>query len=284
MKTTPFTQKAAARRAQIGRKGLRRRPPKWIYPESVEREYQRALVDTLEELQLRVVRMLIERIPDWNAEARRNEKLSRLDDWIDDLEALMAALRLESSRIYSDPQKTATLFAEMTVAFNYKQFSKIVNAVFGVNPLLTEPWLKDQIRIFVSQNTALIKSIPQQFLNDVEGVIQRGIANGTPTSVLKKELAKRFEVSNSRAQLIAQDQIGKFNGALTQARQTNLGIGEYIWRTSEDSRVRHTHRQRNGKKFKWSKPPPDGHPGEPVRCRCYAEPVLTGLIDETELK
>lgn len=52
------------------------------------------------------------------------------------------------------------------------------------------------------------------------------------------------------------------------------GIEEYIWRTAGDNRVRPAHILRNGKKFKWDRPPLDGHPGMAIRCRCVAIPVI----------
>lgn len=47
----------------------------------------------------------------------------------------------------------------------------------------------------------------------------------------------------------------------------------YIWRTQEDRRVRATHAANNGKIFSYNIPPPTGHPGYEVNCRCYAEDV-----------
>ena len=41
-----------------------------------------------------------------------------------------------------------------------------------------------------------------------------------------------------------------------------------------DERERAHHVDREGKEFNWDKPPDDGHPGQPILCRCYAEAVL----------
>lgn len=49
--------------------------------------------------------------------------------------------------------------------------------------------------------------------------------------------------------------------------------------TSQDERVRHTHRARNGKLFAWNDPPSDGHPDIPIRCRCVAVPYTANLFD-----
>ena len=97
----------------------------------------------------------------------------------------------------------------------------------------------------------------------------------------KNELGKvsRLKAAQNRANLIARDQINKLNGQVNAIRQQNVGITHYIWRTADDDRVRPTHNARDDKKFAWDKPPSDGHPGEPINCRCYAEPVFDNLLD-----
>ncbi len=45
-------------------------------------------------------------------------------------------------------------------------------------------------------------------------------------------------ISNSRAKLLARDQVGKLNGRLTQRRQQDIGVEMYIWSTSRDERMR----------------------------------------------
>ncbi|WP_279611778.1 phage minor head protein, partial [Candidatus Sarmatiella mevalonica] len=47
----------------------------------------------------------------------------------------------------------------------------------------------------------------------------------------------------------------------------------YIWRTKEDHKVRPTHAANNGKVFSYNKPPPTGHPGRAINCRCHDEAI-----------
>jgi 2'-5' RNA ligase len=53
-----------------------------------------------------------------------------------------------------------------------------------------------------------------------------------------------------------------------------LDPDHYIWRTQHDSKVRSSHRERDGHVYAWDNPPPGGHPGEAPMCRCFAEAVL----------
>ena len=94
------------------------------------------------------------------------------------------------------------------------------------------------------------------------------------------ELEDSYGVSARRAALIARDQIGKLNGEIARERQTELGIRRYKWRSSSDERVRPEHADRDGQIFEWSDPPPDGHPGQPVQCRCWAEPLIDDLLND----
>lgn len=138
----------------------------------------------------------------------------------------------------------------------------------------------------------LIVTIPGEYLGRVAQVVAdnfagRKLAHGNLTNELLHLGAK----SKRRAELIARDQTSKLTGTLNKVRQEAIGITEYIWRTSKDSRVsgdpsgkypdadknstfHGDHYARDGKRFKWSEPPPDGHPGEPGFCRCHAQPVI----------
>ena len=91
---------------------------------------------------------------------------------------------------------------------------------------------------------------------------------------LEDALMQRLGVSQSRAQLIARDQTGKYFGALTEARHRAAGATKYIWRTAGDERVRPEHAARDGKIYSYDNPPIDGHPGIAIRCRCTQSPIF----------
>ena len=123
-----------------------------------------------------------------------------------------------------------------------------------------------------------------EYLRNIEGIVQRGIRSGETIETIRKQIQDRTGKTKSKAQLLATDQIGKLNGDLTKLRQTNLGVNGYTWRNSQDRRVRTLHKNaptgHGNRKFKWNNPPTDGHPGNPIRCRCYAEPDFTEIFEE----
>jgi len=75
----------------------------------------------------------------------------------------------------------------------------------------------------------------------------------------------------------AADATQTLNGNLSEVRWENAGVRRYKWITVGDSRVRPAHRARHNEIFRWSRPPPDGHPGEPFGCRCEAQPMISSF-------
>jgi SPP1 gp7 family putative phage head morphogenesis protein len=73
---------------------------------------------------------------------------------------------------------------------------------------------------------------------------------------------------------------------VNHARQRELGVERFVWRTMGDERVRDEHDELKGETFSYDDPPEiDGEPtlpGDDVQCRCYAEPVLDDLFDDEE--
>ena len=168
---------------------------------------------------------------------------------------------------------------ELGEAFDPKALSKSkagldAARLFRIDPFKSEPWLERAMEQAVSEHVALVKSLERKHLADLENLVHKGVREGRRVEDIAFDVAVRYGVSQRRAELIAQDQVGKFYGRLDEERQTRLGVTEYTWRTSKDEKVRPDHRRREGKVFKWKDPPSDGHPGQAIRCRCYPEPKL----------
>lgn len=142
----------------------------------------------------------------------------------------------------------------------------------------------------ISANVELIKSISREHFDKVGQAVldnYRGVPLPGDLS-LTQRLQEVGGITKNRAKFIARDQTAKLTGDLNQLRQSDNGIDSYIWKTAKDQRVVGTpggkypkgtrghenHYAREGKVFKWSEPPGDGHPGHAYNCRCYAAPVL----------
>ncbi|MFB0841792.1 phage head morphogenesis protein [Paenibacillus oleatilyticus] len=143
------------------------------------------------------------------------------------------------------------------------------------------------VRHQIERNATIIKSLPLDVSKLVTEHILAESMKGVRANDIAEQIKELFpEKSNARAELIARTETSKTSTALTRARSENLGVGWYVWRTSEDSRVRDSHALMNGVLVRWSDPPSpeqlDGekrsyghyHAGEIFYCRCYGEPVI----------
>lgn len=135
------------------------------------------------------------------------------------------------------------------------------------------------MQALLAEQVTLIKSLPLDAAKRVHELTLAGIEDGTRAKEIAKEIARSGEVSMNRANLIARTEVARTASALTQARAEHIGSDGYIWRTSKDSDVRHSHREMEGKYVRWDTPPKlsDGtttHAGQIYNCRCYPEPVI----------
>lgn len=131
-------------------------------------------------------------------------------------------------------------------------------------------------RRWTGENRRLTRSLLSEHLAKLGDELINAVAAGVGIVVLRNMTAERSAITSRRGDLIAQDQTQKGVGAQQQIRASRAGAGSYQWRTQGDDRVRPEHAAREGQTFRWSDPPSDGHPGEPVNCRCWAVPVIDG--------
>jgi len=151
-------------------------------------------------------------------------------------------------------------------------------------PFEMSPAQRDIAQATVQQNVALIKSIPQQYLTNVEGMVMRSVQVGGDVGKLVADLQKEFGVTKRRAAFIARDQNNKATSAFTRARQIELGINEAVWMHSHAGKEpRPTHVAMNGKRYDITKGMWDPavkefiFPGQLINCRCTSKSVVVGL-------
>lgn len=126
----------------------------------------------------------------------------------------------------------------------------------------------------IAWNVSLIRGLSDDTRKRVEAVVFESFALRRTKREFLRELARAMGVSQRQARNIARDQAEKIQAFLNQFWQQSLGFDEYIWRTRRDERVRVSHRAREGVRFRWDRPPSDGHPGHPVNCRCLPEAYM----------
>lgn len=201
------------------------------------------------------------------------------DAWFSD--AVKALKNKVSSAVDTIAEKLAikTVNAQKKQADD--QLAQQLEKMTGVHlkGLFRDEDLKQVVEEAIAANVTLIKSIPGQYADQIEAAILRGLQEGKRAEAIKKDILAIGHSTDDRALLIARDQLGKINSRISQVRQKKLGITHYTWETSHDERVRSSHRLRNGKIYAWDDPPSDGHPGQPIRCRCVAIPYMEHLLN-----
>lgn len=276
----------------------RKPPPAWPrprYPHREEALYYRRLRYFLDLVQFIIRRDILPALPGLLDETGPTRRIDSAQD-ID--EAFAAALAAAQKAL---PEKTIEAAAQSTALrvseWSADQFQRQVQKVIKVNLFDNTAGLEQHLELFVSDNVKLINSLTGGHLADVKGIVTRGTRAGLRHEEVAEQIERQLGVARNRAALIATDQIGKLNGELNQLRQTNLGVRRYRWSTSLDERVRKDHRHLEGSVQEWAKPPvvnkrtgERGHPGQAIRCRCSAIPIIddvladAGLIDPMDVE
>lgn len=262
-------------------------------PDSAEREYTRLLTRFVRELRADANAALIPAVP--GIVDQFNQEI-RADSWTDAIALVMAELlsaaTIKTTRIID---RLPGMYALIN-RHNERQFGMVVRAntgltvpearllngpgalnsmapvrnALGVNIFRGEPYLAPLYEGWIAENTKLVRSIPEQYHSGLDDTLRRGIMGGDSPRDLARKIRDRFGVTERRARLIATDQTLSAHAELTRYRAQSVGVKQYTWETVNDNRVRPEHAEREGKVFSWDKPPPDGHPGQPIRCRCSA--------------
>jgi len=141
----------------------------------------------------------------------------------------------------------------------------------------------------IAQNVSLIKSIPEEYLTDVQGAVLRSITDGRGLDDLTKYFAKQEGITERRAYNIATDQTHKAYNGFNRARMTGAGIRKFEWVHSGGGlhpRILHMD-VLDGQIYAFDKLPviddrtgERGIPGQAVNCRCTMVPVIATGDDQ----
>ena len=135
----------------------------------------------------------------------------------------------------------------------------------------------------VAEQVNLIKSIPSQYLKDVQTSVWAAVMKGGDLHTLSADLQENYGVSFRRAALIARDQNAKAKVVMESVRRLEVGIDDAVWLHSHAGKEpRPTHVAMNGKRYKIREGMYDDdprvmafvHPGELINCRCVSKPVV----------
>jgi len=275
-----------ARRAMAKASGLRvrrGRVPKLQPPTGARLRYQ-ALLTGMRKTLAEILRdELLPALPWLVDQAARERGGLRTDATVEELQTLFARLRLLFVRVHPPAETTIAVqgVATETDRIQALGHQRQMKAALGVEVIIPEPWRQAVIKDFVAENQGLVTSLVDGELDIFKKITSGGIRSGLRVGGIAKQLEDRLDITKSKAALLARDQTLRLFGEITELRQRNVGVEEYIWDTSKDERVRPRHKDLEGTKQKWSEPPivdpktgRRAHPGGDYQCRCLALPIL----------
>ena len=152
----------------------------------------------------------------------------------------------------------------------------------------------------IEDNVNLIKTIPSKYFDKIGKAVELRTVGKMSRGALVKRIKELGNVTQRRAELIADDQTAKVTERMMLARCRNAGIKRVMWLHSSISmHPRDYHKTRwdghtgklngkpnglNGYIFPIDKPPvidrktgERGYPAQLINCKCYLTPVL--LVD-----
>lgn len=204
--------------------------------------------------------------------------------------ALKAAIRKLTARWQKRFNEAAPKLADYYAIAIEKRSSAALRNILKEAGISVEfrmtPAMQDIFRATVQANVELIKSIPAQYLTQVQGSVMRSVQTGRDLGTLAKELEEHYGVTKRRAAFIARSQNNLATASMTRARQVELGIAEAIWMHSgggKHPRPTHLAAGRDKTKYDTSKgwfDPAVGKnifPGELPNCRCVSRAVVRGF-------
>lgn len=201
--------------------------------------------------------------------------------------------RLESINITDFAKNLSQSFMSRITRNNERSMkSNLSKSGIDISGQLDAEGLQQLIDVKISENVALIKSIKNDYIEQIGASLRENIMNGQLSTTLITEIKEKGNVSKSRAKFIARDQTAKTNAAITQVRAEALGGKTYRWSGSMDERERHSHRVLEGMLCKFNDhtvySDDDGKTwksrqrlgayiglvGTDYNCRCVALPII----------
>lgn len=170
--------------------------------------------------------------------------------------------------------------ANETIGRIDKGFEK-VGRELEVMPQLSED-SKGRLSAEYSHNMKLwIEKFSKKQIEAMRVTVEENATEGYRFDRLVKGFKMKYGVTARHAKFLARQETGLFMAKYRQERFQEAGVRRYKWSTSHDARVRHSHKDLDGRTFSYNQPPivdmatgRKGNPGQDYNCRCVDMPVL----------
>lgn len=257
----------------------KRKVPDTRFPDAVAVTYNNAMKKMVIELGKETLSLFDQYIAPEIVVDRLDSQEYLVDGLFENIKKMLKSLKNKASKVFSTSriEKAVKRYLKTLNNFNKNNINQQAK-VIGIDPTQSEPWLKTFMDEKIEDNVGYITKIQEDYLSEVEEIVQEGIKKGATAKQIREQLIERVGMSKNRAQFIAVDQTGSILGQMTAKRHQEMGVIKFKWRTSKDERVRDSHKALSNKEFSYDDPPTvNGRvvlPGEDYRCRCIAIPVF----------
>lgn len=270
-----------------GAKRPRKKLPKQLPPDRIKAEYAAALGRLVGVRTRAAFDPLLAELPALLERARAKLKHDQRYDASDETERARALIeeakrRLGASISKGEIEALAQKFAAQTSSYQRIQLARQTKAALGIDLFAADTKVPAIADAFVQANVSLITNLPARIAGEVENAVTNAVQTGMLHGDLAETLENKFKFGEDRSKLIARDQVGKLYGQINASRQQDLGVSRFVWNTVGDERVRDEHEERDGETYDYDDPPEGELPGEPILCRCWAEPVFDGIVAEAD--
>lgn len=167
------------------------------------------------------------------------------------------------------------------VKTKYKSIIKSIDEQIEINVDLTDAEKEIIAKEYKNNLELHIKNFLDEETKKLRDEVEESVNAGYRAEHLKEIIKERYQVSESKAEFLAKQETSLLTSKYTQMRYKDAGINKYIWSTSGDNRVRHDHKELDGKIISYDDPPivdkatgRKAHAGEDFGCRCIQVPVI----------
>lgn len=235
--------------------------------------------------QLRRVYLTVVEFWDRNARARLTPTYT---DALPDFEEEQARLAREATVLVANLTLVGGALDDWAVSVERWHRNRVISGALSATGVdlttrLSPFDVRQTVQEAIAWNTSLIRNVSDDMRQRIENIFFAGFRSQTPPSELGRQISEATGIGRRRAKNIAADQTTKLSGALDRARQVEMGLTEWVWRSSHKVNYRPEHLARDGKHYASSaeearreglNPPPSDMPGELPYCGCTRQAWL----------
>jgi len=255
-------------------------------PRAVELEYYKQLKQLANEMKKDINETILPILENVSLDSKYTK-----DVGVTDLLSALNILQGKYSNTFAFASRVANSVVSRLLNMGNDKFRKTLEGAYGVDVgrMINQNKLNDLVALQRRKQEVLIKSIPAQFFNHIEMIIQNGVSGNKTYKSIANEIKGISGISSvygkldNRVKLIARNEISTINANLNNARAESAGITRATWQTSGDERVRginpkdsQDHESLDGEEFDIKvglRDPRSGEmitPGSAINCRCQA--------------